>query len=218
MIAVSESLKGNSALVTIFHTLRLISVLFIIPFIVTHWVSGDSLSIVAGVTSNNGGGSFWTVLLYPISFVLGWKTREWIPASLVVIPMLFIGILQASGIAFYPLPDMIYIGAQLLIGAYLGHTILLREIVVAGKACLYFLSLALFIIGIGLFFSFALVWWTNMDLTTAVLSLAPGGLVEMAITAEQTGAEPAVVSSLQTIRLLMIVLLLPMLFKKYQKS
>lgn len=52
-----------------------------------------------------------------------------------------------------------------------------------------------------------------MSIVTAVLSLAPGGLVEMAITAQNTGGQPSIVSSLQTIRLLTIVLLLPIVFQ-----
>ncbi|SEH80101.1 hypothetical protein SAMN05192559_104200 [Halobacillus karajensis] len=217
MIAVSDALKGNSALVTIFHTLRLVSVLFIIPFFATHWVSSSSPDGGAGELINTEDGSLWTIPLYVIFALIGWKIRDIVPASLVIVPMLSIGILQSSGAPFYPLPEVLFILAQLIIGAYLGHTVSLREIILSGKTCLYFFILALFTIGLGIGLSFLLSWWTAMNLTTAVLSLAPGGLVEMSITAEQTGGEPAIVSSLQTIRLLIIVLILPFVFKNAYK-
>lgn len=54
-----------------------------------------------------------------------------------------------------------------------------------------------------------------MDLVTAVLSLAPGGLVEMALTAQAAGGQPAIVSSLQMIRLLTIVIILPIFYQKF---
>ncbi|MGR9049996.1 AbrB family transcriptional regulator [Halobacillus faecis] len=214
MIAVSESMKGNSALVTIFHTLRLISVLFIIPFYVTHGNFDVSTTVVACVTGEMDKGLYYTFPLYIIAAFIGWQVRDWIPAALVIIPMLFIGALKTAGVPFYPLPGTLFTLAQFLIGTYLGHTVSLREIISAGKTCIAFFALAVSMIGIGIGMAFLLSWWTTMDVKTAVLALAPGGLVEMSITAEQTGSEPAIVSSLQTIRLLMIVLLLPWLFKK----
>ncbi|GEN53988.1 AbrB family transcriptional regulator [Halobacillus faecis] len=214
MIAVSDSMKGNSALVTIFHTLRLMSVLFIIPFYVTHGNFDDSSTVVAGVSGEVNKGSIYTIPLYLVAAWTGWKWRKWIPASLVIIPMLFVGSLQTTGVPFYPLPELFFTLAQFLIGAYLGHTVSLKEIISAGKTCIAFLVLAVSMIGVGIGMAFLLSWWTTMEIKTAVLALAPGGLVEMSITAEQTGGEPAIVSSLQTIRLLIIVLLLPILFKK----
>ncbi|SDO91010.1 AbrB family transcriptional regulator [Halobacillus aidingensis] len=214
MIAISESMKGNSALVTIFHTLRLISVLFIIPFYVTHGNFDVSTAVVAGVTEGVNKGSYYTIPLYFVAAFIAWKVRDWIPASLVIIPMLIIGSLKTAGVPFYPLPGIIFTLAQFFLGTYLGHTVSLREIISAGKTCIAFLVLAVSMIGVGIAMAFVLSWWTTMDIKTAVLALAPGGLVEMAITAEQTGGEPAIVSSLQTIRLLVIVLLLPWLFKK----
>lgn len=214
MIAVSDSLKGNSGLVTIFHTLRLMSVLFIIPFYVTHGNFAGSTPVVAGLTGEFSGNSSYTIPLYLVAAFIGWKGRDWIPASLVILPMLFIGFLQTSGVPFYPLPGMFFTLAQFLIGTYLGHTVSLSEIISAGKSCIAFFILAVSMIGVGIVMAFVLSSWTTMDIKTAVLALAPGGLVEMAITAEQTGSEPAIVSSLQTIRLLMIVLFLPWLFKR----
>lgn len=214
MIAVSESMKGNSALVTIFHTLRLISVLFIIPFYVTHGNFAVSTTVVDGVMEDMNHDSMFTLPLYLAAGFIGWRMRAWVPAALVIVPMLMIGSLQTLGVPFYPLPEILFTLAQFFIGTYLGHTVSLSEIVSAGKTCLAFLALAISMIGIGIGMAFLLSWWTTMDVKTAVLALAPGGLVEMSITAEQTGGEPAIVSSLQTIRLLMIVLFLPWLFKK----
>lgn len=216
MIAVSDSLKGNSALVTIFHTIRLISVLFIIPFYVIHGVAPSDAEGITGIASNKQEGEYWTIVLYMVSFLIGWKMRYKVPASLVILPMLFIGGLQTGGLSMYALPEVIFVGAQLLIGSYLGQTISVNDLIKAGKTCVYFLILAVFVITLSVLFSYILSLWTDMARVTAVLALAPGGLIEMAVTAEQAGADPAIVSSLQTIRLLTIVLLLPFLFRKFR--
>lgn len=59
MIAISESLQGNSGLVTIFHTLRLMSVLFIIPFL-SPICGGENSAAVDYSLSVDG--PLWTVL------------------------------------------------------------------------------------------------------------------------------------------------------------
>ncbi|WP_079530067.1 AbrB family transcriptional regulator [Halobacillus hunanensis] len=208
MIAVSESLQGNTVLITIFHTIRLLSVLFIIPFAATHWLYTNESAAVA-VETETASGSFWTLLIYLASLVAGYVLRDKIPASLIIVPMLLIGICQTIGIALLPLPDSIFIGAQLMIGVHLGHKIVLNDVIRAGRYCGYFFGLALLLISLSFLFGFILSEWTDMALTTAILSLAPGGLVEMALTAKDAGADPAIVSSLQTIRLLTIVLFMP---------
>ncbi|MFD2925736.1 AbrB family transcriptional regulator [Halobacillus naozhouensis] len=212
MIAVSESLQGNTVLVTIFHTIRLVSVLFIIPFAATHWLYMDEPAAAAVETHVEPSG-YWTLLIYFLSLTAGYVVKKRIPASLIIIPMLLIGACQTAGIALYPLPSVLFIGAQLMIGVHLGHKIVLKDVIRAGRFCGYFFALALLLISLSFLLGFLLSEWTEMGLTTAILSLAPGGLIEMALTAQDAGANPAIVSSLQTIRLLIIVLVMPFLLE-----
>ncbi|KHE72544.1 AbrB family transcriptional regulator [Halobacillus sp. BBL2006] len=213
MIAVSETLKGNTVLVTIFHTIRLLSVLFIIPFIATHFLSGPGSSIVE-LNNHNEQGPIWTIAVYILAFSLGYRFRGSLPASFVIIPMLIVGFLQALGFPLFNFPDAIFITAQLIIGVHLGNSISIRDLILAGKYCSLYFGLSIIVITIGVVFGWTLTYWTGMDFTTAVLSLAPGGLVEMSLTATQTGGQPSLVSSLQMIRLLFIVMVLPLVFQK----
>ncbi|UOQ42786.1 AbrB family transcriptional regulator [Halobacillus salinarum] len=215
MIAVSDSLRGNTILVTIFQTIRLISVLFIVPFIAVHFLYQDHASSAGGALAADRDGPFWTVLFYFVAFITGYLLKNKIPASFIIIPMLSFGLLQSLGFSVYELPNIWFIAAQLVIGAHLGHTIELRDVIKAGRYCAYYFVLALLLITCSLVLGCLLSLWTDMNLTTAILSLAPGGLIEMAVTAGGAGGDPAIVSSLQIIRLLTIVLLLPFLFKKF---
>ena len=52
-----------------------------------------------------------------------------------------------------------------------------------------------------------------MNIKTALLSIAPGGLFEMVLTAEAVGGDPAVVSALQLVRVLVIILFVPPVMK-----
>lgn len=210
MIAVSESLKANTVLVTIFHTIRLLAVLFIVPFIASRWFSQPSQAYVDEASAN---GPVWTLLLYVGLFLVSYRLRNIVPASLVILPMLCIGGLQANGVLVFELPGMFFIASQVVIGVHLGHSVSISDLKKAGRFCGYYFLLAVIIIGVGIFSGMVLSHWTGMDRVTAMLALAPGGLIEMAITAQETGGQPSVVSSLQTIRLLTIVLLLPLLFR-----
>ncbi|MCA1009395.1 AbrB family transcriptional regulator [Halobacillus halophilus] len=212
MMAVSESLKANTVLVTIFHTIRLICVLFIIPFAATHWFYQSSSSIM---NSNMQEESLWTIAIYGGVYFIAYFLKSRIPAALVIVPMLIIGLLQSIGTPLYEMPDLFFVAAQIMIGVHLGHSVSINDIVQAGKYCLLYFGLAIIIIAIGIALGFLLSGWTGMDLVTAVLSLAPGGLVEMALTAQAAGGQPAIVSSLQMIRLLTIVIILPIFYQKF---
>ncbi|UOR12528.1 AbrB family transcriptional regulator [Halobacillus amylolyticus] len=213
MIAVSESLQGNTVLVTIFHTIRLLSVLFIIPFAATHWLNISEANQSAPPVSHASSGDNWTIFIYLFSLAVGYFLQKKIPASLIILPMLIIGVCQTVGLSLYSLPAVFFIGAQLTIGVHLGNKIVMKDVLRAGRYCGFFFGLALLLITFSFLFGLFLSKWTGMELTTAILSLAPGGLVEMALTAQDAGADPAIVSSLQTVRLLTIVLFMPLLLK-----
>lgn len=223
IIALSESLKGNAALVTIFHTIRLMTVLFIIPIAATHFFVGnntnqDYSSLEAEIVQ----GPLWTVILLVIIFVVSLLLEKIVPAALVIIPMLTVGTAQIIEFPIYLLPDYFYLFAQLTIGIYLGTTIFIKDLMKAGKYCGFYFGLTVILIGISSTFGYLFSLFSNMDLATAILSFAPGGLIEMAITAQTVSGDPSIVSSLQMIRMLIIVLFLPMVLKlllpKFEKE
>ncbi|WP_245830974.1 AbrB family transcriptional regulator [Sediminibacillus massiliensis] len=211
IVALSESVKANTALVTIFHTIRLMTVLFVIPFLATHLFipngSGSSAEVINSFESPEG--PVWTIVILLAIFGLAYMLKDKVPAALVVIPMLIVAAFQITDFPLYHLPDSFYLFAQLTIGIYLGFSISVKDLARAGKFCGYYFGLTVILIGLsfGLGYLFSLI--TPVDLVTAILSLAPGGLIEMAITAEAVGGDPSIVGSLQMIRMLTIVLVLP---------
>ncbi|MFG6114608.1 AbrB family transcriptional regulator [Halobacillus sp. MO56] len=208
MLALSESLKGNTVLVTIIQTIRLVTILFVIPFAATQFFAREAGQGVP-VSTSTPPGEWYTLGIYIAAFVLGSLLQKRVPASLVIIPMLITGVSRAFGLPLLELPTMLFILAQLSLGVYLGNSVSITDLVKAGRYCLYYFVLALLLIGMSFGFGFLLSQWTSMSLPTAILSIAPGGLIEMALTADEAGGDPSIVSSLQMIRLLMIVLILP---------
>ncbi|GGC88233.1 monooxygenase [Thalassobacillus devorans] len=212
MLALSDSLRGNTVLVTILHTIRLVTVLFAIPFMATHFFASDKTQGAASASSHVQG-EWYTILFYIAAFLLGFLLQKRIPASLVIVPMLITGGIQSLGMPLFELPGVIFIFAQLSLGVYLGNSVSITDVIRAGRYCFYYFGLALFVILVSFGLGYLLTQWTGMELSTAILSIAPGGLIEMALTADAAGGDPSIVSSLQMIRLLMIVLLLPFLLQ-----
>ncbi len=101
--------------------------------------------------------------------------------------------------------------AQLTAGTSIGLKMTLKDLKIGGKYCSVYFVLTLLLIGLSFGFGYLLSSVTSLSIQTAVLSLAPGGLVEMVLTAELIGADAAVVSSLQF--MLFILLFVPSLLK-----
>src|SRR5690606_21705204 len=117
------------------------------------------------------------------------------------------------GFALLHLPDFCYVAAQLILGLDLGYSVSVENIKKSAKYCLYYFFLNIGVILFTFLMGFLFTLFTPMNIVSAILSFAPGGLVEMAVTAQEVGGDPAIVGSLQMIRLLIIVLFLPFLLK-----
>ncbi|MEQ6376029.1 AbrB family transcriptional regulator [Bacillaceae bacterium S4-13-56] len=208
-IALSDSLKGNTIMVTIFHTIRLLAVLFIIPFAVLHWFNSPEGNVISDLSKHQVHETPWILILYFTSICLGFLLQKKVPASFIVIPMILTAISQITNLGTFSFPSEVFLFAQLTLGVFLGNSVEIRDLLKAGKYCGIYLGLNLFLIVITIIFAWLFSLWTGIPMAVAVLSIAPGGLVEMALTAQSVGLNPSIVSSLQIIRLLIVVLIIP---------
>jgi len=215
MALASESLKGNPSLVAIFQTIRLISVLFFVPWSLT-LIFTEHTGVVAEITRGTmtGEGTVWgwTFLIFPI--LIAYFLKDKIPAGLIIGALLGTGFLQLTPISLPgSLPNWIVYGSQLFVGAGLGKNILLEDLKKAGKYGLVYFFLSILMILGSFGFGTLFAYMTSLNLETALLSIAPGGLFEMVLTAQAIGGDSAVVSALQLIRVLFIVTCVPFLVK-----
>ncbi|WP_121438639.1 AbrB family transcriptional regulator [Salisediminibacterium halotolerans] len=213
MVIAGESLGAKPSYVIVFQTIRLLLVLFAVPFFVVHMFSSDAA--VTADTLTDEGGAFAALdaawLLLPV--LAAWKFHRLLPAGWIVIPMLVTAVLAVSPAALPSMPEPIFLAAQAAVGISLGKQILLQDIKKAGNYGFVYAGLAVSLIIVSFGFGFLLARWTAMDLPTALLSTAPGGLVEMVLTASMVGADPSVVTSLQLLRILLIILVIPAFLK-----
>lgn len=122
MVAASESLRANSSLVAIFQTVRLLTVLFLVPFIIVHSFTNDQ-----GINGVDLFHSFtlelsWAYWLFIVPILFGVYFRTKLPAGIVIIPLTITAILNVGLLELPPLPPLLLIGAQVAVGIGMGKT------------------------------------------------------------------------------------------------
>lgn len=111
--------------------------------------------------------------------------RAWVPGGLDLVVQITVGVLV--GCTFNR--DTLRAAVQVVPLAVLGSIALLGTTALLGLA---------------------VARWTGIDLKTAVFGFAPGGISGLALTAKAEGADPAVVSVMQTVRVVVIFVLVPL--------
>jgi len=219
MVATGEAVGAKPGTVVFLQTLRLLSVLSVVPFLVTLWFGGGVVpppAAASGAVPLTGS----PIAFAPIAFVwyaptvfAAWLLRKAVPASYVLVPMLLTAAMHVAGVPLPAAPHAAAVAAQVIVGAGLGESVSFRELRPVGKQWWRALSLIAAMLAATMALGAALHWLTGMDWPAALLSVAPGGLIEMALTASSVGADAAVVTSLQMIRLYTIIGLVPFLLK-----
>lgn len=219
MVILSEEMPDcDTTIVTFMQTIRLLSVVFIVPFLAMHALPNaaghaaqtmavsDTLPhapfIFAAVAVASG--LMAHLLKFPTPFLLG--------------PVLGTMALVLTGLQPPHVPQPIVIAAQLFVGIYMGVTTkpsnlenwrqLLPYALVGG------IGVVLFTLGFG----YLLTYWHNIDVISAFLSTAPGGMAEMGITAINVGADISIITAYQLFRLLFMLLILPVALKWWLHS
>jgi uncharacterized protein len=215
MVIASEELKAAPSQVLIFQTVRLLIVLFVVPYMIVFIFSSSGTPEIQ--LPSGDGISFWTyqTLFFFAAGLMGYRLRNLLPAGIMIIPLLLTVGMMLSPVSLPAVPEILFYGAQLAVGTALGKSISYSDIKKAGKYSGLFAAAAAAIIVIASLLGSGLYFITDMDLVTALLSTAPGGLIEMVLTASITGADPAVVTSLQLLRILIIIIFVPIFLKKF---
>ena len=220
IISVAEKFNCDIRSIALAHTIRLATIVTVIPAIVlfqqnlsitmrpnivdtfSHWPSLASLLLIAGLIIS--GAFIADKIKMPAPFLLG-------PAILTII-------WTTSGGVTVELESGLIALLQVAIGANIGRRFKgtkLKEV----KPLLLFaflptLGLMCFIILFALLFSY----FTDQNFTTSLLAVAPGGIGEMGLLAVLVGADQAFVTAHQLTRLIFVLTFLPIFLKFYTKK
>lgn len=210
VILADEIRDADLTAVTIMQTLRMLSVVFVIPFLTIHVLPPASHAGTAEAVHQAGSPA--EVLTFVAVAVLGAITAKKIhlPTAPMLGPILstaaFVVITDSAAPAV-PVP---YINAaQILVGAYIGSSIDLTRLHQYHGMGKVLFGGVLLVLCVSMILGIAIANLTGIDLATAFLSTAPGGLTEMGITALVVGADSSTMVAYQLTRLLFIMLVFP---------
>ncbi|KRF60317.1 hypothetical protein ASG99_26640 [Bacillus sp. Soil768D1] len=221
MPGMAQEAGANTGVVTIIQTIRIFLVVMIVPFFVLGANPITQHAAAFGeMQSFNTKEIGWTLVLALAAwsgFHIGKLLK--LPAPWLVGSMLTVAFFQASGsiiagvdlVAWWP--DSIMILSQIMIGASVGSKFN-KSMFVGMKKILFVSSLST------VAFIFMMILCaridsnaTGMSFMTTALAFAPGGVAEMTATSVALQSDPMFVVAVQVLRVLMVYVTLPPLFK-----
>ncbi len=198
----------NFAIVTYFHVVRVISIVIIIPFIVSGHIVKPVEEFEFSLLT------FWPVVLFItvawLCAILGKKIK--IPVTFFLSPVLLVIGLQVISVDTPEMPVWLLHAAQLLIGAYIGLLLKPKMLKIGARNLVIGIVSALCLLAITYTQGLILVYFLDYSLPTSFLSTAAGGLDQMSLLATAVGADVSIVTVFQMFRLLFVfIVVLPLL-------
>lgn len=221
MVVLSEEIADTDlTVVTFMQTIRLLSTVFIVPFIVIHGMAASGGQAAAAGTSAINSSIVqtpWNALLYTvIVLIAAWAAVKInLPTPFLLGPLIGAAALALAGFQAPSTPSILVVISQLCIGAYLGLSIQPASLENWKKLLPYTLMGSIAVVFFSLGVGFMLTRMHSMGLTSAFLGTSPGGMGEMGLTAVLVGANVSLVTAYQMFRLLFILFVMTLALKRF---
>ncbi|WP_080845894.1 AbrB family transcriptional regulator [Cytobacillus gottheilii] len=215
ILVFAEEAKGiNLTVVTFLQVTRVIMIVITVPFLLFgplfHQSAAMSYSAAVSETGN-----YLLLLIYVPAAILftliGKRIKS--PTPYLLGPLAATALLGLTGLDAASIPTIVLDLAQLCIGCYVG--LLLKPKQLKNKRRIFILAIvsSLVLIGGSILMSLGLSHILHFSPPTSFLSLAPGGMDQMAIMAHEVNADLSVVTSYQLFRLFFIYFIVPPFLK-----
>ncbi len=217
MILIGRDFGGDDARIALAHAARIVIVVSLIAVwfrLVAGYDLGDRSQF--GVAFSDIPALDLAVLLAcgVVGFYLGPLLR--LPAPTLIGPMLVSAVAHLAGLASNPPPSELVLVAQLILGTIIGCRFVGSKARDIGHALL--LSLGATLIMLTVTVVFAVLFHELFGQTTeqVLLAYSPGGLAAMSLVALAMNAEVAYVASHHVVRITMVILVAPLVFRWLQ--
>ncbi len=230
MPAIAEEVGANIGVVTAVQAMRVFLVVTIIPVVLFFIVNNNGTKefvntpIVENYIGVAGNPFIWTI---PIMFAaligtfIGKRIKipaPWLIGSLlgvIIFESLFSNIVDKTLTFFWP-HSLVVIG-QILIGTSIGSRFQ-KSMFIGLKRVLAVSTIGTLLLIVAMFFcAYIVSVITGISLVTSVLAFAPAGVVEMSTAAVSLHADSTFVVAVQTLRIIMVLLLMPPFIKFMHK-
>ncbi len=217
MMLMSEADKRvDFGAVLVMQTLRLMSVIIIVPFLVVHGLGADINAASTTAMPTDGYSWLWLVPIAAAGAVIFQILH--IPTPRLLGPILAASACSYFFGSFQPVPEPVMMVAQISIGLYMG--MLLEPSRIRETAQLLpFISVGILcIIGVSVAMAYYLSGLYGFSLITAFLAMAPGGIAEMCLAGMSMGENVSIILTYQLVRLLILNVTVPLGLEWYFKD
>jgi membrane AbrB-like protein len=208
------SLGGSMRTLVLIHAVRVVLMVFIVPFIVA-WFFLPPGMVLTGVTTSSGMLSplDWALIIGcgVIGFFIGRPFTN--IGGVMLAPMALSAAVHIAGLTHAAPPWWLVAAMQVVIGAIAGSRFSGISWPELRTTVLYAIIWSLFLLGAAVGAAWVCTHFTDESLLALILAFTPGGIVEITIIAYALSLHVAFVVTLQTGRVVLVLLLTPILFK-----
>ncbi|MGX9134581.1 AbrB family transcriptional regulator [Rummeliibacillus sp. JY-2-4R] len=227
IVIFAQEMKGiELSTVTFFHAIRVIMVVFLVPFVVhmPFLQSGNlhiSTDITTLVNTFNGFHFIIYIVLCTIASLLAKKIK--VPAPYLLGPIIMTILINLTSFYASALPHGLLNICQMVVGIHIGLLLHPESLKDKKKIFLFAITSSVFLVLITFIMSIIIMKdFQHTSIITGFLSLAPGGMDQMGIIAHEVHADVATVTIYQLFRILYIYIIIPpvltLVLHKFQKK
>ncbi|MDA0218669.1 MAG: AbrB family transcriptional regulator [Proteobacteria bacterium] len=217
MIVLGTEQGGDTRAISLAHAARILLVVSTIPF----WfrLTGDAGASSAAATLAGRPHLLDVGLadlgLLAAAAVVGSlvAVRLRLPAATLIGPMIVSAAIHLTGLTASTPPLEAVAVAQVVLGTAIGCRFAGTRAVTLLHALLLAVGALVLLLAVAVFFALVVGWATGLDFDALLLAYAPGGLAEMSLIALAQDIDPAFVAAHHTLRIALVVLLAPLLFR-----
>ena len=209
LIALASTYRGDKTVVVTVQVVRIISVASIIP-LWSRFVAGDAAVVAAAAADiAEPYGLWWLLLVFFAAAAAGMLLRS--AQIYMMAAIFFTAVLYVNEFTAGAPPPMILAGAQVVLGASVGASLGLKELISSGKTAVVGVTMAILYLAVCALFAAAAAAVSDIGFLVWLLAFAPGGIAEICLTAQLLDLNPTFVLTMQVLRLLLVVVCTPLL-------
>ena len=215
MIVMGTEQGGDTRAISLAHATRILLVVSTIPF----WFrltgeAGPPTASLAGRPHLLDVGLDDLALLAAAAVAGSWiALRLRLPAATLIGPMVVSAAIHLGGLTASTPPLEAVALAQVVLGTAIGCRFAGTRAITLLHAMVLAVGALVLLLTVAVAFALLVGWLTGLDFDALLLAYAPGGLAEMSLIALAQDIDPAFVSAHHTLRIALVVLLAPLLFR-----
>lgn len=208
-VIIEDLADADLGVIALMHTVRVIAVVFIVPFLALHGLAGQANTAPAAAAQGNGPpdiytiAAFFTVILVCVSFGKHMK----VPAGVIIIPIISTAVLTLLGLSGPSLPSGLVAVAQVFVGIRIAMSVNIGSLADWKRITAFSLLHVMGLLSVLSLVDYLVTRATPLSFLTIFIGTAPGGMTEMGLTAMMVNADLPTVISFQLFRLLFVYLI-----------